>query len=413
MLDFQWYREVDRSSVAWREQGDEWLHRFSQAVNDAAGVVVVAGHRYDDTTKPFIRVDLSSSGSPLDTCVLLGVTSELVIVLAAGRENPDEPLLALLGAAAQASSTSLGQAGTDHVWSAIIGHGPGQIGNFETRLAAPAALGPLRLESTEVELFEPGYSQQPSLSSWLMHWSVPIRVLGVSRGYSWGVASVHAARDLRTLCGLLSAAWESELAVREAAAPLGWGLRQVPERPSWYTPPPGMETAGASIRWSQVTVPEWVEQGWPRIHEHRFLMAALDAYLEGIYATERHPSLAAVSFTACVETMGAAVYQQERCPTCGSQRGIARTFKAVLRLVLSEDEAQLLDLVYGARSRTVHSGQFHGGETAPGAQWSGPWTADPARDFRSGTLWRLRRATELLLRQALTQGLPTKQTLRG
>jgi hypothetical protein len=79
--------------------------------------------------------------------------------------------------------------------------------------------------------------------------------------------------------------------------------------------------------------------------------------------------------------------------------------------VLDEDEAAALDPVYGARSKTVHAGRFHGGETTPGFFFPSIWREDPARDFRWGTLLRLRKAARLLLERAVTADLPPKAPL--
>jgi hypothetical protein len=285
----------------------------------------------------------------------------------------------------------------------------GGIAGIQKRLGEPATVGNLELESTGIAFVEPDISQQTSISSWSIRQSVPILVKGVARGYSWRVAGARAARDLRTLCGLLSIAWDSELAVREAAAPLEWGPRQVPARPPWYAaePPPVLGPLP-----DEANVPEWMDEAWTRAGEDRQVLAAMDAFLEGIYASGRHPSLAAVAFTACVEALGGQLFEQHRCGTCQSLMGITRTFKATLRVVLTEDEAGQLDAVYPQRSGTVHRGQFHGGETTPGVQFMGIWSSDPARDFRWRALFSLRRACRLLLQRALVEGLPARQKLQ-
>lgn len=409
MPEFDWYRELGTFPLAWFRQGDEWLYWLSQAVIDETSDVRVSGHKWDDTTRPFVQVSLTLSGSPLDMCVLVAAGEDAVMVLAAGGDVPDSNLLSSLAGAAQVASDRLGETGTDHAWTAVIGRPTsGGVPGLEKRLEGSAAVGPLQLQSTEVVLVEPDTAEQTSISSWSIAQSVPIRVRGSSRGYSWVVAAGHAARDLRTLCGLLSVAWDCELAVREAAAPVEWGMREVPKQPPWYSPdaPPML---GALPE--PATVPAWIDNAWTNAQEDAQLLAALDSFLEGLYASGRHPSLAAVAFTACVETLGSQVFEPQRCGTCGTRTGITRTFKAALRLVLTEDEAAQLDAVYGERSGTVHRGRLHGGETTPGAQFLGVWSQNPARDFRWRTLWNLRRACRLLLRAALVEGLPVTQAL--
>jgi hypothetical protein len=411
MLDFDWYAVLATTPVAWAQQGDEWMTRFGLAVINTSSGIAVTGYTHDATTGPFVQVRFARAGSELDTCVLLAGTPEAVVVLAAGPIEPEAELLSLLAAAAQEASARLGEMGSEHDWTAIIGHGTERTGGTEKRLAASATVGPLRIESTEVTLTEPDTSQNISLSGWSIHRSVPILVNGTSRGYSWQVAAIDAARQLRTLCGLLSVSWESDFAVREAAASLEWGTRQVPVHPPWYAPLPPEESG--DVPGNPVTIPDWLDEAWDRLDHDPHLLASLDAFLEGIYAERRHPSLAAVSFTACVETIAKNVYNLDHCSCCGATSGIGRAFRASLRLVLDENEAAALDPVYGDRSKTVHAGRFHGGETTPGFFFPSIWREDPARDFRWGTLLRLRKAARLLLERALTANLPPKGPLQS
>lgn len=409
VANFGWYRKLGELPVVWPEQGDEWLHHFGRNVAEALPQYVVSGHRYDDTTKPFIEVTLSRGGTPDGLKLLLGATADAVHVIAAGDAEPDPDILSGLAGAAIIASDRLGQQGEQHPWTAIIGGARDRIGGSEKRLQTPVPVGPLRLTSTDVAFTEPnpGYS----INGWSILRSVPIHVAGVSPGYSWDAAAAHAARDLRTLCGLLSLAWDGTYELRDAARPTAWGAGHLPASPPWYQPPEPADPEPEDLPGHPASVPAWVSEGWPGVVADRHLLAALDAYLEGVYASNRHPSLAAVAFTAAIETVAERMFTLSRCKDCGARLGIAKSFRTALREVLPEDAAAELDFVYAARSKTVHAGRLHGGETAPGVFHTGFWNADPTRDFRWRILWRLRDAAGLLVRKAIKDDLPPKQKL--
>lgn len=56
MIGYPWHVVAASLTLDWARQGDEWLHRFSRAL--AGTSVAVGGHRYDDTTAPFIQITL-------------------------------------------------------------------------------------------------------------------------------------------------------------------------------------------------------------------------------------------------------------------------------------------------------------------------------------------------------------------
>jgi hypothetical protein len=102
-----------------------------------------------------------------------------------------------------------------------------------------------------------------------------------------------------------------------------------------------------------------------RVNKTPRVAAALDAFLEGAHVMQRHPSLAAVAFTASVETIATGMYKLQTCPDCGRISGLRSAFKAALRLVVDGEKAAFLDSVYSARSKTVHAGRLHGGRQCP------------------------------------------------
>ena len=411
VTEYAWTAHLGTVACDWSLQGDEWLHRFAAAVSAEDSRISVVGHRYDVTTHPFLQVKLKEEDHEADVVVLLAVAADAVHVFAAGQGEPNEALTTQLVVATQVATARLGEEGEDQAWSAIVGYASERIGGGEKRLADEATVGSLRLISAETLLTEPDTSHQVSLSSWAIHASTPIRVYGSSRGYSWDAASPRAARDLHTLCGLLSIAWNSPIVVREAAAPLDWGDRHVPRYPPWYRSLDDSTDEERPAGGEAVTLPPWLDEAWARTQSAAYLVAALDAFLEGARSASRHPSLAAVAFTASVETIASRLYRLQHCAACKSSRGIGRAFKAALRHVVGEAEASVLDSVYSQRSKTVHAGVLHGGETRPGVISASIWSTDSSRDFRWQTLWRLQRAAGQLLEWALTTDLPPRAPL--
>lgn len=405
MIGYPWHTVAASLTLNWATQGTEWLYRFSQALEGTG--VSVEGHRNDGPTAPLIRVTLRGE-SVGETVVLLAVTVDSVFVLLAGESEADENLIGTVTTAAEGATATLGEEGEEIHWTAIIGQVPERSSGGVSRLAAEVSIGPMRLVSTDQVLVEPDFTQQRSFSSWTIQPSVPIRVSGSSRGYNWPAASARAARDLHTLCGLLSVVTDETFVVREAPAPVEWGERVVPASPPWYQPSPGGSDTFALSSATTLTLPEGLDSAWDRVQREPKLIAALDTYLEGIQATPRHPSLAAVSFVASVETIAGKLFKFKRCTKCPNRLGLGAGFRAALRKVLSEEEAAALDPVYGARSRTVHDGTLHGGETTPGVFFRGPWIPNNPDDFRWRTLWRLQEATRLLLAWAIANPWPAR-----
>ncbi|UOX90651.1 hypothetical protein MUY14_08505 [Amycolatopsis sp. FBCC-B4732] len=403
MIGYPWHVVAASLAIDWSAQGDEWLHRFSRALAETS--ISVVGHLYDATTEPFLRITLQG-GNGAGTVVLLAFTTDSVFVILAGESAADENFVGVVTTAAEHAAATLGDEGEEIPWTAIIGPGPERISGGTSRLTAEVSIGSMKLTSTDQVLVEPDLTQQRSLSSWGIQRSIPIRVSGSTRGYNWISASVPATRDLHTLCGLLSVVTDESLVVREVPAPTEWGERPVPASLPWYRPS-ATDTFDLSAA-TALTLPEMLDSAWSRVRQEPVLIAALDTYLEGIQAAPRHPSLAAVSFVASVETVAGKLFKFERCESCKNRLRLGAAFKASLRKVVSEEEAAALDFVYNARSKTVHSGRLHGGETTPGVLFLGPWSQDTASDFRWRTLWRLRSATRLLLAWSIANPWPAR-----
>jgi hypothetical protein len=405
MFGYPWHTVVGAFPVALAEQGDEWLHRFTQAMAEAS--IPVEEQRHDATTTPFIRITLRQ----VETVVLLADAADSVVVLLAGPSIAAESLLSAVDSALQHATRTLGQDGEPIPWTAIIGPSPDRPGHRASRLDTEVSIGPMRLASTERLLVEPDFSTQHPLSGWAITHSVPILVSGASRGYDWTPASVDAARHLHTLCGILSVATDDTIIVRATPAPVERGIRELPASPVWYQHPDGMTDEFGLADAATFDPPDWTGAAWKRTQDQAYLISAMDAYLEALQLMTRHPSLAAVGFVAAVETIAGRLFKFERCETCKSRKGLGLAFKAALRRVTSEDDAEVLDSMYNSRSRTVHDGRLHGGETTPGVPYRALWSRNSVDDFRGQTLWRLRSATRRLLQWSLTNPRPARVPL--
>jgi hypothetical protein len=410
MNDYAWQAGIGSFALDWSLQGNEWLHRFTAAIASSPATLVT-GYLHDATTQPFIKVTFSENGDLTNTVLLIADMVDSILLSAAGDKPPSDDLHELITTAARAATSTLGEEGDEIAWTALVGPASERIGGQAKRLLAEERVGEMRLVSTERLLLEPDLSQQRSLSSWGVQGSVPILVHGTSRGYNWTAASPSAARRLHTLCGLMSIATDETIIVREAPAPLDWGERQVPPSPPWYKHPPTQDPDHEITDVETFQLPPWFPEALRKMLTTPILVAAADTYLEGCQATPRHPSLAAVAFTASIETIAGRLFKLPHCESCKNRLHLSRSFKEALRIVLDEEEATLLDSVYNNRSLTVHQSLLHGGETTPGVFFTGPWGANTAIDFRWQTLWKLRSAARSLLKWAVTNELPLRVRL--
>jgi hypothetical protein len=373
----------------------------------------IVGHKHDMTTGPFIEVSSTATNpAASDTQFLILPIEDGLLVAAGTREGdiPDADAMEAWAQAARGATAALGAPGQPFDWTALIGPPYVRISGDEVSLQTPGAVGPFRISSAGQAMWEILPPQQPSLMSYGMAVSWPILVEGRHDGYSWQPAAKKAAFDLNRLAGLLSLAFGHCLVVREGAAPVDWGVRQVPGRHPWQAWPENAQLGDdADDPKNPMTLPEWVPTAWEILQQRPVLGHAVDAYHEALRAQLEHPSLALVAFIAAIEGVANTLFTVPRCEACGGNPGAAARFRAALRLVCDEVTAEQLGKAYSPRSRTVHRGQLHGSETRPGATGFG-WT-DPVRDFEFGHLWGMRKASGDLLRRALQDDLPEKSSL--
>ena len=225
-------------------------------------------------------------------------------------------------------------------------------------------------------------------------------------GYAWPAASKKVAFDLYRVCSLLSVALDVCAVVRESPAPRPWGIRKAPPRLSWQKE---RDLPVASETPSAVQVfPADLASAWNEMTRRPWLAHAVGSYHEGLLTDSPHPSLALVAYVAAIEAVANRLFTESRCPTCEAHENVAARFRAALRLVLDESEAERLGSIYNPRSLTVHQGRLHGSETVPGSFGFG--FHNPEQGFLVKVL-QLRRAARELLLLALRGQLPHKTPL--
>lgn len=407
MDDYRWQKTIGEIDIDFAVEGDEWLVLFGEVLTDLDPDFAFMGWEYNsDSAWVVVRLNMGVS-------ILISHRSEPVEVRVVARSEPEKVILETLRSTISGVSERIGGERLEHSWTAVLVQTPRSLASPAERLSENTIIGNLCLEPLDL-IFKDPFSPLPTGSifgsTWGVRQSIPIRVRGSSAGYAWREdASGVAARTLRSLCGLLSLCWEQVYEVGEPAAPLTWGQRQGRERRAWHREP--IDDLGNDPHWSDHVVPDWLDAAWAALQNSTSLSAAVDVFLEAKYAEERHPSLAVVAYTSSIETIASMLYKHQRCPECNGQQNIAYGFRSALREVLSEDAANELDALYRSRSKTVHAGKLHGGETTPGLLSAGLFSGDTTEDFRSRKLPLLRQVARVLLTRALLGELPPRRDL--
>lgn len=401
-VPYSWIRELGVQSLTDPSRGDEWFVRLGECASSKGGQVT--GHLRDATTGPFIEVrGQASRREASDTRLLIVHLDQSLALFAGGRdEAPDEDVIAFWLDAAKCAGTRLGLEGEPVRWSALVGPPIPRVAGFETTLADTVRIGPFALTPESRPLRESWPSRPPSINSRTLASTWFIGVEGNSKGYNWQVAGKAAALDLQKLSSLLSVTGAGPTVVREAPAPLDWGRRTVPNTNPWE-PQDVSGDAPAPRAW---TPPTWLGDAWNRLESTPWLAHALAAHHEGLVARYDHPSLALIAFIAAIEAISNRLWIEHRCETCGARLQISARFRATLRTVLSQDNADLLGRAYSPRSKTVHEGHLHGSEAAAGVYSIGALSMDSGMTFEWRTVFRMGEASESLLLRALQGQVP-------
>jgi hypothetical protein len=399
---------VGVESFDWEKQGDEWVHRVSECMAETDGFSVT-GHKYDDTTRPFIEfTGARRSGATLDTrLVIIPREAGVFIAVASKTEELDEAAADAWAQAAQCATLRLGASATEYHWTAIIAPPAIRITGAEPAIEGEANVGVFRLVSTGQPLHERMPPQLPSFSSTGSGVSWPILVEARHTGYNWAAALQKAAFDLHRLCALLSLVLGECLVVREAPAPVTDGVRRAPNRVWWQHWPEDFDASTAPEPRNVKTIPDWVSSAWQQMNDRPQLGHAVAVHHEGLRVQFEHPSLALIAFVASIEAVANLLFRDDRCPECGAHKDVAARFRAALRLVATDEEARRLGTAYSPRSRTVHQGRLHGGETTPG-MFNFSWGIDPIREF-DWMVWGMRGASRKLLQIAVRGELPSSR----
>lgn len=121
MAEYAFVASVGVESFDWGTQGDEWVHRVSECMAETDSFSVT-GHKYDDTTKPFIEfTGARRSGAPLDTRLVITPGEAGIFIAVAGKtEELDEAAADAWAQAARCATSRLGTPGTEYHWTAVI-----------------------------------------------------------------------------------------------------------------------------------------------------------------------------------------------------------------------------------------------------------------------------------------------------
>jgi hypothetical protein len=388
---------------------DEWLHRFAAAISSCGTQTQVAEQKFDETTKPFIRLRCVEAGQECPADVLIAHMDGGFIALCLGwKSEIDQDFEELVFQASSIATAGLGEEGESYEWSALIGPPVDRISGTESRLKDEVEVGPFRLSSTQQVYWEKSPQiDHPHLGTYSVLGCVPIRVRSAHRGYSWDAASVHASRDLNMLCSLLSVAWGTCVVIRSGPLPVSMGEHYVPNRDFWEER--DLDDESRLNRPGAKSVPKWTKNAWRVMKGRPKIADAVAMYREGLHAQLRHPSLSLVAFIASIEVVSQAIYRDDKCDNCKGHRFIAKKFTHTLNLVMDCESAEQLGRAYSPRSRTVHQGKLHGTEMTVGTLAMPLWTPDASDLFKWETVYKMSKASRDLLEMALKGTLPAKQ----
>jgi hypothetical protein len=372
---------IEVESFDWGTHGDEWMHRVSECIAEI-DEFSVTGHKYDDTTRPFIEfAGIGRDGTPLDTRLVIIPRDPGVSIAVAGMaEEPDEGAAQAWMQAARCATSRLGASPSKFQWGAFMAPPAIRITGAEPAIEGETSFDVFRLTSAGQPLQERMPPQTPSFSVAGSGISWPILVEAHHQDYSWPAAMQKAAFDLHRLCALLSLALAECLVVRDGPAPVIDGLRTVPRRLWWYKWLDDSDASTVPEPQNVKAIPDWVTGAWQQMKERPRLAQAVAIHHEGLCAQFEHPSLALVAFIASVEAISNLLFKEERGPGCNNHKDVADRFRATLRFAMTDEEAQFLGSAYSPRSYTVHQGRLHGAETSPGA-FGFRWGDDPIREF--------------------------------
>ncbi|WP_333769824.1 hypothetical protein [Streptomyces sp. IBSBF 2435] len=361
-----------------------------------------------------VEVSMRVTGNESDTRLLTAPLEDgrILIGLGGHNEHIDENVAQRWEKIVDLARKALAQPHPLHKWTAIIGEIPGNIGKTPIQLHKPGRVSSMRLRSADNSLLESRATPQRTLHAWKSAMTFPIVVHGSSTAHDWESAQFKAAADLSLLTGLLSLAWDTHISVRESAAPLQWGVRQVPKRIPWTAEESLQAETDDKCDTENVETPTWLEGAWTRMSTRKKIRDALSIYMEGLELEDQHPSLALVSFVSAIEAISLILFKEEKCENCKNQMRIASRFRATVRLVADDSiAAELSRRAYSVRSLTVHTGRLHGSEASPGLHAFRILKPIPGLDFQFRIVTGMRRVAKDLLIWVLREKIPPRRVL--
>lgn len=394
---------IATTHIDFGKHGAHWHELFSQALQRSGARIQVdyleRSSSVDETT-----VRLLIDGSPaIDVALKIKTSQKPAEVFLLGGSLSNERTLIALRESINIAISEFGRSTQHFKWTAALTQAP-QVIHRPTRLTSRIDVGELSIEPMDDVFSDVDWPGRPLEGTYRIHRSIPILVRGKTQATSWESASAKADLTLDRLCGLLALSWTPPYEVatspirdthgvaspRKSRAGICLAEHDREHAVAWETHPPLLCTSEA----------------WARLHSTVAFQNALDAFLEGLKLEEKHKALALVAYVASVEGISNVVFDREK------DADIAKSFKATLRIVLSEAQAQRLDGVYSWRSKTVHQGRLHRTEDLASRLLASVFTNDALPNLRT-LLPELRSAARQLLIEALLGQLPPRRSLEG
>ncbi|WP_156175062.1 MULTISPECIES: hypothetical protein [unclassified Leucobacter] len=392
---------IEKTRVNFNAHGHHWLDLFSEALAKAE-IDIRLQHLERQSTFEGTIIRLMLEGEPLDDTfikVLSSGTSTEFWLTRSTLENEQTSLV--LKQAISFASQKAGRSTQHFKWSTILIQVP-QVWHHSSRLTSKIQIGELTLEPEELVFTDVLYPGMTFDGTYRIHQSHPIRVRGQTQATSWESALREAERTLRKLCGLLALNWDPPY---EVAASI---VNRLHGEPSARTTRAGIQLTDShtehSVAWEDHPSPKYTDEAWVKLNSSDALKNAVDAYLEARYVEEKHQALALVAYVSSIEAIANILFVRPR------DKDVTKAFKAALRVILPEEEAEALGRVYSWRSTTVHQGIIHGGEEKTTHLLTDIFSNDMFSNLRS-LLPKLRSAAKMLLVKALLGQLPPRQEL--
>lgn len=405
VMDFNWQKMLGEFDVPWEIRGNEWISHIAEHLTKYHGT---SGHQMA-AYGSFMQVTVSMEGKARNSdtrLVIYPLPQEKVLAFACGTESASKGLVSGFCAALESATKEIHKPARAHKWSAIIGEAPSIFQGNPQRISKEISLGGLKLSSTELQFWQPGVSASPSVSSRSLHSSIPILVRGTSVGHDWAhTAKREAAETLGFLVAFLSIVWNIHVDVEEGPAPLESGELRLPDQ---HPALKGLDLSALtkSSMSGNLEFPEWINDAWVLTKRRSKIKSSVSMYMEGLRVEDRHPSLALVAYVSAVESISLMLFKERRCKECSNHLDVGSKFLEALKLVTEGSDFEMLRLIYGNRSKTVHQGKLHGTELALGAYSFGMLSNDSSTFFKLNSVRIMKGAARKLLIMAMRSQLP-------